>query len=153
MSTKAECERAARGLMAHHGLTGWVFRWSRSRVNFGLCRYPWKGKPGVIELSLPAARVNGFSVRWAAGEVLHEIAHATLPPPPAGTDPHHAKWAERNAELGGCPQGHGPTDRLLPIWLAECCGQSRRRATRPPPGASCRRCKAPLAFRQGVPHA
>ena len=47
-----EARGLACDLLARHGLHGWSFRFNRSKVNMGLCRYGLR----AVELSVHKAR-------------------------------------------------------------------------------------------------
>ncbi len=76
-------------LLATHGLHGWTFRFNRSRVNMGLCRYGLR----IIELSTHFVERNPPDL--VRDTLLHEIAHG----------------------LAGKEAGHGPAWKAACLWV------------------------------------
>ena len=76
----------ARELLTTHGLTGWSFRFNRSRVNMGVCKY------GLRLIELSAFFVDRNSEQVIRDTLLHEVAHAL-----AGRDAGHGLCGRRCA--------------------------------------------------------
>jgi SprT-like family len=89
----AEAEKLAKGLMQQHGLSGWEFKWDRAKKRLGCCNYTRKR----ISLSAFQTRVRGeMEVK---DTILHEIAHALLPP----RSGHGKLWKAKCVEIGAKP--------------------------------------------------
>jgi hypothetical protein len=85
-------KRMADQLVALHGLDklGWTFSFDNSRRRFGLCSYG----PKTISQSRHLAALNDEA--RCRNNVLHEIAHALLPP-----GVHHGPaWVRKAREIG-----------------------------------------------------
>jgi predicted SprT family Zn-dependent metalloprotease len=122
-------------LLSANGLTGWSFRFNRSKVNMGLCKYG----PRTIELSVYfVERNSGEAIR---DTLLHEIAHA-LAGRAAG---HGPLWKAMCRRVGAKPERLS-SEALMPVgrWRAVCggCGALHHKHRRPKQmvGWWCRRC-------------
>lgn len=73
------------------GLTGWKFKWSRTKRGLGYCDFDTK----EIRISQPLAKVN-CTIRMI-DTLRHEIAHAL-----AGPDAEHGKLWQKIAKHVGC---------------------------------------------------
>jgi predicted SprT family Zn-dependent metalloprotease len=114
----------ARELLATHGLTGWTFRFNRSKVNLGLCKYG----PRTIELSVFFVERN--SDKAIRETLLHEVAHALVGPGHG----HGAAWKAMCPRVGAKPErlsfeAEMPAGR----WQAVCgnCGVRHHKHRRP----------------------
>src|SRR5689334_13851065 len=84
----------ARELLAANGLNDWSFRFNRSKVNMGLCKYG----PRTIELSVFFVERN--SDEAIRDTLLHEVAHA-LAGRAAG---HGPLWKAMCVRVGAKPE-------------------------------------------------
>jgi predicted SprT family Zn-dependent metalloprotease len=131
-SKTEDAERLAVRLMAHHGLLalGWRFEFDRASRRFGYCNYKRK----VISLSRPLTLLN--DVGEVRNTILHEIAHALLPPKTG----HSAAWRELAISIG-CDGKRLHSAKTEAKWIATCpaCGNQvkyRRRRSK----FACARC-------------
>jgi predicted SprT family Zn-dependent metalloprotease len=114
----------ARELLTTHGLTGWSFRFNRSRVNMGLCRY------GQRTVELSAFFVERNSDEDIRDTLLHEIAHALV----GRAAGHGPLWKAMCLRVGARPErlsfeAKMPEGR----WQAVCpgCGAVHHKHRRP----------------------
>jgi predicted SprT family Zn-dependent metalloprotease len=111
-----DAEHLARELLDLHGLADWPVEFNRSRKEFGACRrYP----PTII-LSRYFTELNDEAE--VRDTILHEIAHAKLPP----RQGHDALWKEMARSVGAKPErccGEGVVAPRLP-FIGRCpvCG-------------------------------
>ena len=124
-----EAEQLARSLMDQHGLANWLFRFDRSIKRFGICRFPNRGKRGVISLSRPLVELN--TVETVKDTILHEIAHAIV----GGSAGHGSAWKFQARLLGARPVACQSLENVVQVetaWMGTCpdCGLKayRRRA-------------------------
>lgn len=85
-------------LMANHGLAGWTLVWDRATSRGGQCRYG----PQEIGISAPVALT--VSEATFRNTVLHEIAHALVPPKLINGrrwEMHGPEWRAKFIEIGG----------------------------------------------------
>lgn len=94
MKDKTSCLRYARRLMRLHGLRGWKVKTVNDYNELGCCWYA----PKTIHLSWPFWKVN--SMRVNRDTVLHEIAHALLPPRKRD---HDREWKQVAKKIGAIP--------------------------------------------------
>ena len=141
-----EARGLACDLLARHGLHGWSFRFNRSKVNMGLCRYG----PQVIELSTHFVQRNPTGA--VRDTLLHEVAHALVGPGHG----HDAVWRAKAVEVVARPERCGRADMPEGRWRARCggCGQAFARHRRPRRlrGWFCRACgpeAGRLTWREG----
>lgn len=123
-------------LLSEHGLArnGWQFRWSNSKVVFGICRYSRR----YIELSRPLTELN--TETHVRDTILHEIAHAL-----AGDVGHSAKWKAQAKTIGARPERYyRASDVVMPKarYEAVCpkCKQVKSRYRKPKYTSACKAC-------------
>jgi predicted SprT family Zn-dependent metalloprotease len=85
-----EARALAISKMAEHKLEGWTFKFDHSKRRFGRCSYGRK----LISLSRPLTLLN--SKEKVLDTILHEIAHALLPPEMG----HSKRWKIKAREIG-----------------------------------------------------
>lgn len=133
----------AEQLMEQYGLTvlGWEFYFNNNKRTLGLCIYPFKGKPGRIELSIYYAANN--PIELVRDTILHEIAHA-LTGPGHG---HNDVWKAACVSIGARPvrcKDAGEVELPAGNYTALCptCKTMYHRQCRPKQmeGWWCRRC-------------
>jgi hypothetical protein len=90
----AEAEKLARELMQQHGLEGWQFKWDRAKKRLGSCNYTRR------RITLSAHQTKNREVVEVKDTILHEIAHALLPP----RSGHGKLWKAKCVEIGAKPQ-------------------------------------------------
>lgn len=125
----------ATGLMAHHGLDGWLLGWDNARTRAGMCRYASR----TISLSRPLMAL--YEPDQVREVVLHEIAHALVGP----AHKHDSVWRAKARELGSSGARALPVGSPRPPapWLGRCPqGHEFQRYRRPPARSSCSRCSA-----------
>ena len=130
----------AHQLMTEYGLTDWTFAFNSNKRRAGVCRYPFAGRAGRIELS------RQYVLRNPADEVrdtiLHEIAHALVGPGHG----HDDVWKAKCIEIGARPERCYDDTVVMPKgkWRATCGGCKkefdRHRRPRRLTGWSCGRC-------------
>jgi len=125
----------ARDLLAAHGLRDWSFRFNRSKLSMGLCRFG----PRVIELSRHFVERNPEEA--IRDTLLHEIAHALVGPGHG----HNNVWKEVCLRIGARPERLSfDVDMPEGRWQAVCpgCGMLHHRHRRPKHmrGWSCKAC-------------
>ena len=125
----------AAAMLAAHGLGDWSFRFNRSKLNMGLCRY------GLRRVELSAHFVEGNSEEAVRDTLLHEIAHA-LAGRRAG---HGPAWRAMCLRVGARPERLSyEVDMPEGRWQAVCggCGMRHHRHRRPKHmrGWFCRHC-------------
>jgi predicted SprT family Zn-dependent metalloprotease len=130
MKTHAPSARAlqaaalARELLTTHGLHGWSFRFNRSKVNMGLCKYG----PRTIELSVHFVERNTDEA--IRDTLLHEVAHALVGPGHG----HDGAWKAICLRVGAKPERLSfEADMPAGRWQAVCggCGVLHHRHRRP----------------------
>jgi predicted SprT family Zn-dependent metalloprotease len=89
-----QAEQLARKLLKTFGLPDWSFRFNKSKVHLGLCKYG----PRAIELSRHFVERN--APEMVTDTLLHEIAHALVGPGHG----HDAAWKEACARIGARPE-------------------------------------------------
>jgi predicted SprT family Zn-dependent metalloprotease len=114
----------AAAMLAAHGLGDWSFRFNRSKLNMGLCRY------GLRRVELSAHFVEGNSEEAVRDTLLHEIAHAL-----AGRSAGHGPlWKAMCRRVGARPERLS-FEAVMPLgrWRAVCggCGELHHRHRRP----------------------
>jgi SprT protein len=125
----------ANRLLPAHGLHGWSFRFNRSRVNLGLCRYGLR----LIELSVYFVERN--PPEMVKDTLLHEIAHGL-----AGREAGHGPaWKAACLRVGARPERLSfEADMPEGRWQARCgcCGLLHHKHRRPKwmAGWHCCRC-------------
>ena len=91
-------EAMAKRLISEFGLADrFEFVWTNSRENCGLCRDPWAGNIGQIELS--KVYVQRASLELIEDTIRHEIAHALV----GCTEGHNANWVQACLVVGAVP--------------------------------------------------
>jgi len=119
-----QAEQLARHLFHQHGLPDWSFRFNRSKVHLGLCKYG----PRAIELSRHFVERNGLEI--AADTLLHEIAHALVGPGHG----HDATWKQQCISIGAKPERLSfEADMPDGCWQARCgcCGLLHHKHRKP----------------------
>ncbi len=120
----ARAAALARELLAAHGLAGWSFRFNRSKLNMGLCKYG----PRSVELSAHFVEHNPDEA--VRDTLLHEIAHALVGPGHG----HDAAWKAMCRRVGARPERLS-FEAVMPLgrWRAVCggCGALHHRHRRP----------------------
>lgn len=137
-----DAETLAREYMREYGLTqaGWTFRWGRGKNLFGLCSH----RKQEISLSAPITALN--SVVEVRDTILHEIAHALVPP----TEGHGKAWQRKAREIGANPSRTYDAEVVTPEgkYTLECpnCGRQVSRHRKPKRfGTACGTCCAKYA--------
>ena len=92
VATKNEIKTAAEAVMNSYGLSGWTFKWTSSKVEFGFTDQDHH----VIEASWKLFKSNGPAE--FEDTLIHEISHALLPDPMAAA--HGPEWVAKATELG-----------------------------------------------------
>jgi len=90
----AEAEKLVTHLMRQHRLNGWHFKWDRATKRLGSCNYTKK------RITLSAHQTRKREVIEVKDTILHEIAHALLPPRTG----HGKLWKAKCLEIGAKPQ-------------------------------------------------
>jgi predicted SprT family Zn-dependent metalloprotease len=90
----ADAEKLATQLMHQHGLDGWQFKWDRATKRLGSCNYTRK------RITLSAHQTKNRQELEVKDTILHEIAHALLPPRTG----HGKLWKAKCVEIGAKPQ-------------------------------------------------
>ncbi|QCX28491.1 SprT-like domain-containing protein [Nocardioides jishulii] len=125
--------RLAEELVARHGLRGWRVTFDHAKRRAGVCRYESR----TISLSAPLTRLH--SEAEVRDTILHEIAHALLPP----REGHSERWRATALRIGSsgrrCVDPEAP--RVPGDWVGVCsAGHVVERHRRPHRVASCREC-------------
>jgi predicted SprT family Zn-dependent metalloprotease len=89
-----QAEKLATHLMQQHGLDGWHFKWDRATKRLGCCNYTKK------RITLSAHQTKNRQEVEVKDTILHEIAHALLPPRTG----HGKLWKAKCVEIGAKPQ-------------------------------------------------
>jgi hypothetical protein len=89
----AEAEKLATNLMRQHGLHDWQFKWDRATKRLGSCNYTKK------RITLSAHQTKKRQELDVKDTILHEIAHALLPPRTG----HGKLWKAKCMEIGAKP--------------------------------------------------
>jgi predicted SprT family Zn-dependent metalloprotease len=119
-----EAKQLADELLGRFGLPDWSFRFNRSKVNLGLCKYG----PKAIELSSHFVERNSLDV--VEDTLLHEIAHALVGPGHG----HDATWKETCLRVGARPERLSyEADMPEGCWQATCgcCGMLHHKHRKP----------------------
>jgi predicted SprT family Zn-dependent metalloprotease len=132
----------ARVLMARHNLTGWGFQFDHSNKRAGSCRFDTK----VITLSVQfAQRARREEV---ADTVLHEIAHALV----GQAHGHDETWRRTALEIGCSGRRCHDVRFSAPRYIVHCVnGCWLETADRRKRGATCARCRGPVAYSTYTP--
>jgi SprT protein len=117
------------GLMNRHGLSNWQFNFNRRKRKCGLCRFPFDGKPGVIELSVFFVDLNDEAA--IRDTILHEIAHALAGK--KGEYGHGRLWKEMATRVGAKPLVCNSSKKMPGNWQGTCggCGRTHTRHRKP----------------------
>jgi predicted SprT family Zn-dependent metalloprotease len=119
-----EVRLLAEQLLAAHGLDGWSFRFNRSKLNLGLCRW------GVRTIELSVYFVERNPLEAVRQTLLHEVAHAL-----AGRQAGHGPaWKAVCLRIGARPERLSFEASMPPgRWQAACgsCGMLHDRHRRP----------------------
>jgi predicted SprT family Zn-dependent metalloprotease len=111
-------------LLAAHGLHGWSFRFNRSKVNMGICKY------GLRTIELSAHFVERNSDEAILDTLLHEVAHAL-----AGRAAGHGPLWQAMCRRVGAKAERLSFEAVMPLgrWRAVCggCGMLHHRHRRP----------------------
>lgn len=112
----SEAQQLALSLMTEHGLVadGWTFRFSRGSTTLGLTTWPHGEDVGWINISRDFVSFNDeVKVREV---ILHEVAHALLPP----EEGHGPNWQVKAVELGVPPFAYTSEARMIRRWIGLC---------------------------------
>lgn len=136
-----EIERLAGSLMeAHIEEPGWKFTWDNAKSRGGATRHSRK------QISMSRHLVPLWTDEQVIDTLLHEIAHAMLPPS-AG---HGPEW-RRTARSIGCSAERTHSNETAPAaWLGSCGCEGRvferHRLSERVRNATCRRCEQALVW-------
>jgi hypothetical protein len=129
-----EAADLAVALMDRWGLEGWRLQFDRARRRFGYCNH----RQRTISLSRHLVGLNGREA--VRDTILHEIAHALLPP----RHGHDAVWRAKAREVGAAPRrSYGEEVAQPPSrWVGTCpgCGGQVGLHRRPRRSHSCWPC-------------
>jgi predicted SprT family Zn-dependent metalloprotease len=89
-----QAEKLATQLMHQHGLDGWQFKWDRATKRLGSCNYTRK------RITLSPHQTKNRKEHEVKDTILHEIAHALLPPRTG----HGKLWKAKCVQIGARPQ-------------------------------------------------
>lgn len=106
-------------------LTGWTFKWSNARFQYGCCYISQK----IIRISKPLVMLNPWE--QTQDTVLHEIAHALAGPKHC----HDEYWKKICVEIGAKPERCYGSEVNVPVakYYAICkkCGKVYTRNRKP----------------------
>ncbi len=93
--------------LTEYGLSGWTFKWDRSKRRFGQCRYRLK----EIGISRELAELNDEATVFDT--VLHEIAHALANVRGFIREGHGRNWKDICVEIGAKPVRCYSSDQVV----------------------------------------
>lgn len=106
-------------------LTGWTFKWSNARLQYGCCYITRK----IIRISKPLVMLNSWEE--TQNTVLHEIAHALAGP----NHGHDDYWKKICVEIGAKPERCYGSEVNVPVAkyyaICEKCGKVYVRNRKP----------------------
>ena len=117
MMTLEQIETLARTKMDEHGLSDWSFGWDQSTVRAGCCH----NRQRRISMSKPLFSVvaNQHDEANILDVILHEIAHALVPP----ESNHGPVWKAKAIEIGAKPEKERDMASVPPRYVSICpCG-------------------------------
>src|SRR5262249_45335961 len=102
---------------------------NRLKRKCGLCRFPFDGNPGVIELSVYFVELNDAEA--IRDTILHELAHALAGR--GGEYGHGPLWKEIALRIGARPTSCSAGKQMPGDWQAKCngCGRVHTRFRKP----------------------